>query len=113
MIRFLAVLTLAVCAPAAAGCGASPEPAEPVQGAAASATSAADLAAELTTCRERLVRLEQDNSGVGVMTAAYLALWVVLVGFFFTARQRQRRLILEMRELKARLARLQDDRGPS
>lgn len=113
MIRFLAVLTLAVCAPAAAGCGTSPEPAEPAQGHAASAAAAGDLAAQLATCNERLVRSEKDKTGVGLMTAAYVALWVILVGFFFTARQRQRRLILEMRELKARLARLQDDRGPS
>ncbi|PKN58051.1 MAG: hypothetical protein CVU56_07870 [Deltaproteobacteria bacterium HGW-Deltaproteobacteria-14] len=113
MIRLLAVLTLVTGLTSATGCGASPEPAAPAPWAAAPGATTADLAAQLTSCGERLGRCEKDKTGAGLMTVAYVVLWAILVGFFFSARSRQRRLILEIRELKARLARSLDDRGSS
>ena len=67
-------------------------------------TPVADGAAGmLQVCDKKLTECEQDATGVGFLAAAYLALWVILVIFFFVVRARQARLVAEMRELRARL----------
>jgi hypothetical protein len=65
---------------------------------------ARNMARELAACRT-------DAVGVDFLAAAYLALWAILMGFFFVLRLRQRRLVEEIRTLRERLARLGDD-GP-
>ena len=67
-----------------------------------------DPRVQLARCDAELTRCERDEVGVTFLGAAYIALWVILLVFFFLVRARQRRLVLEMVELRARLARLQD-----
>lgn len=65
---------------------------------------ARNTARELAACRT-------DAVGVDFLAAAYMALWAILMAFFFILRLRQRRLVEEIRSLRERLARLGDD-GP-
>jgi hypothetical protein len=66
-----------------------------------------DLVVKDTT--RKLAACKQDETGIGFLGAAYLALWVILMGFFIHTRMRQKKLTEEMRTLRERLARLSDD----
>jgi len=52
---------------------------------------------------------ELNTTNVPFLTAAYLALWAILLAFFVIVSQRQKRLHAEMVVLRERLARLGDD----
>jgi len=114
-----ALLLLAGLAPASALAQAPPEPASPAPSKSFVAAPPVDEAPTsdptllLARCDRRLTRCEKDATGIDFLAAAYMALWVILIAFFVITRSRQRRLVLEMNELKARLARLHDGRDPS
>jgi len=63
--------------------------------------------AQLRTCEQGAELCEKDRTGVGFLGAAYVALWVILLVFFLAMRNRQRRLMADLRTLQARLAKLQ------
>lgn len=52
---------------------------------------------------------ELNTTNVPFLTAAYLALWAILLAFFVIVSMRQKRLRAEMALLRERLARLGDD----
>jgi len=52
---------------------------------------------------------EKDKTGIPFLTAAYLALWAILMVFFASVALRQKRMRAEMQALRERLARLGDD----
>lgn len=52
---------------------------------------------------------EKDKTSIPFLTAAYLALWAILMVFFGIVATRQKRLRAEMAALRERLARLGDD----
>ena len=64
------------------------------------------LRAELASCKQALALEKKDATGMDFLVAAYLALWVILLGFFFMVQLRQSRLRAEMEDLRSRLARL-------
>lgn len=65
----------------------------------------------LAVCDQRLTLCEKDKTGIDFLAAAYIALWVILLVFFILSRQKQQKLLMEMQELEARLARLQRGGG--
>jgi|GEM_PF-1861019 len=52
---------------------------------------------------------ELNTTNVPFLTAAYLALWAILLGFFVMVATRQKRMRAEMVVLRERLARLGDN----
>lgn len=52
---------------------------------------------------------EKDKANIPFLTAAYLALWAILLVFFGIVAMRQKRMAAEMAMLRERLARLGDD----
>jgi len=52
---------------------------------------------------------EKDKTSIPFLTAAYMALWAILMVFFGIVAVRQKRLRAEMASLRERLARLGDD----
>ncbi len=66
----------------------------------------AQLRAELAACNQALALEKKDATGMGFLVAAYMALWAILLGFFFMVQVRQSRLRAEMEDLRSRLARL-------
>lgn len=106
------VAALAAVAAFASGCESAEEQAASTYRAASETLGERSLSddprVQLAHCDAALTRCERDAVGVTFLAAAYIALWVILLVFFFLVRARQRRLVLEMVELKARLARLQD-----
>jgi hypothetical protein len=52
---------------------------------------------------------ELDKANMPFLTAAYLALWAILMAFFAIVALRQKRMHAEMAVLRERLARLGDD----
>jgi len=92
--------------------GAEPEPATPTTVAAPD-----DFEGLLRNCdivarntQRELSACKTDAVGVNFLSAAYMALWAILMVFFFLVRQRQKRLASEIQSLRERLARLGDDR---
>lgn len=80
----------------------------------AAAVAPDDLKGMLASCDRQLRAseaskelCEKDQTGIGFLGAAYMALWVILMVFFFVVRGRQRKIMLEMKELQARLAKAQ------
>ncbi|MFO0750909.1 MAG: hypothetical protein U1F43_35340 [Myxococcota bacterium] len=65
----------------------------------------------LVRCGKRVDQLETDAVGVPYLAAGYIAFFVIPIVFLVLASKRQRRLEGEMAELRARLAKLQDDTG--
>ncbi len=63
--------------------------------------------AQLRACEQGAELCEKDRTGVGFLGAAYVALWFILLGFFLAMRNRQRRLMADLRTLQERLAKLQ------
>jgi hypothetical protein len=63
--------------------------------------------AQLRACEQGAELCEKDRTGVGFLGAAYIGLWVILLAFFLVMRNRQRRLMAELRGLQERLAKLQ------
>lgn len=89
----------------------APPPPEPTtEFRAAPEAAADDFPALLASCDQKLTRCKKEN-GVGYLGAAYIALWLILMAFFITTRRRQARLVAEMRELRARLADLTEERA--
>lgn len=66
----------------------------------------ASLKTELAACRQTVELDKKDGTGMDFLVAAYLALWGILLVFFFMVQVRQSRLRTEMDDLRARLARL-------
>lgn len=62
---------------------------------------------QLRACEASSELCEKDKTGIGFLGAAYLALWIILMAFFFMVRGRQRKIVAEMNELRARLAKAQ------
>jgi hypothetical protein len=62
--------------------------------------------AELASCKSALALEKKDATGMDFLVAAYLALWGILLVFFFMVQVRQSRLRTEMEDLRSRLARL-------
>lgn len=62
---------------------------------------------QLRACETAKDLCEKDATGVTFLGAAYIALWLILMAFFFVVRARQRRLLVEMKTLRDRLAKLQ------
>ena len=62
--------------------------------------------AQLRACEPKLRACEIDATGIDFFAWAYIAAWLILGAFFFFVQQRQSRLRAEMRDLRARLARL-------
>jgi hypothetical protein len=92
--------------------GAAPAPAAPTE-----VVAPDDFEGLLKNCdivarntQRELSACKADSVGVDFLAAAYMALWAILMVFFFLVRQRQARLVDEIRSLRERLARLGDDR---
>ncbi len=110
------LVTLALALPGAASLVASPAVAQPSTFNAESDAPAvaplggggevAALRAELASCKSALALEKKDATGMDFLVAAYLALWGILLGFFFMVQVRQSRLRAEMEDLRSRLARL-------
>lgn len=82
-------------APAGMGFGEAPSETSP-----AAPSDAKGLLAE---CDRRLDVCERDAIGVPYLAAAYMALWVLLLGFLVAVRRGQRTLEIEIEELRRRL----------
>ena len=65
--------------------------------------------AERSRAEEARKLCEKDKTSIPFLTAAYLALWAILMVFFGIVAVRQKRLRAEMMTLRERLARLGDD----
>jgi len=62
-----------------------------------------DPMALLASCDRQLEECKTDAVGMPYLIAAYLALWAILVVYFFLARRGQQKLEAELQELRARL----------
>lgn len=51
---------------------------------------------------------EEQVSGLGLMVAAYMAIWVLLIGYFVVLYNRQKRIGKDLDELKLRVEALDD-----
>ncbi|MCB9736647.1 MAG: hypothetical protein H6745_29060 [Deltaproteobacteria bacterium] len=89
---------------------APPEPPATTEFRSAPEPAANDFEALLASCDQKLTRCEKEN-GVGYLGAAYIAIWVILLVFFVATRMKQARLVAEMQELRARLAKLTEERA--
>ncbi len=69
----------------------------------AAAPADGDYKGMLTVCDQRLETCETDAVGVPFLAAAYIALWVILLGFLLVVRSGQRRLEGELADLRDRL----------
>lgn len=69
----------------------------------AAAPEPGDFKGMLGVCDQRLEACETDAVGVPFLAAAYMALWVILLGFLFVVRSGQRRLEAELADLRDRL----------
>ena len=63
----------------------------------------ADPTSLLAECDRRLEACKRDSVGGPYLAAAYMAIWVLLLGFLFSVRRGQARMAGEIAELEARL----------
>ena len=54
-------------------------------------------------------RIKRSEGEIPYLGAAYVALWLVLFGFVFSWKRSQRKLEIELHELRARLEAAEDD----
>jgi hypothetical protein len=66
-----------------------------------------DFRAMLGVCDEQREACEKDAVGVPFLAAAYMALWVILMGFLLAVRKGTARARVEMDELRTRLRALE------
>jgi len=66
-----------------------------------------DFRAMLGVCDEEREACEKDAVGVPFLAAAYMALWVILLGFLFMVRAGNAKTRVEMEELRTRLRELE------
>ncbi|MDP6945398.1 MAG: hypothetical protein QF464_14715 [Myxococcota bacterium] len=66
-----------------------------------------DFRGMLAVCDEQREACEKDAVGVPFLAAAYMALWVILLGFLFVVRSGTAKARSEMEELRARLRELE------
>ena len=70
-----------------------------------------DFRAMLAVCDEQRESCEKDAVGVPFLAAAYMALWLILLGFLFSIRAGNARTRTEMEELRSRLRELEEGTG--
>ena len=82
-------------------------------GAAESAApaEAGDYKAMLAVCDQKLESCEKDAIGVPFLAGAYMALWLIVLGFLFTSRLSLKRTRQELTELRARLMAIEEESG--
>ena len=61
----------------------------------------------LEVCDSRLEVCERDAVGLPYLVMAYLALWLILIGYLVIVRKGQQALALELAEVRARMADLE------
>jgi CcmD family protein len=66
----------------------------------------------LEACQASLETCAEHQDGIPYLAAAYLGLWVILIGFLFLVDRGQLKLEAELRELKARQKKLESGGGP-
>ena len=73
---------------------------------------AGDYKSMLAVCDQKLESCEKDAVGVPFLAGAYMALWLIVLGFLFTSRLSLKRTRQELTELRARLLAIEEESGP-